>query len=62
MQFEKKTFCELGTLLHCFNERSFITAQNVLLWPACRHVGADTCSPLVNCAINCTLLKAVPNV
>jgi len=46
----------------CFNDCSFdyhvIRAQNVLLWPICRREGVLS----INCTINCTLLKAMPNV
>ena len=37
---------------------TIVRAQNVLLWPACRREGALS----INCAINCTLLKVVPNI
>jgi len=58
----KKHIPRFGTLLHCFNDRSLdqhiVRAQNVLLWPV--HRREDELS--INCAINCTLLKTVPNV
>jgi len=58
----KNTFYEFGTLFHCFNDCSLdyhtIRAQDVLLWPVRRREGALS----IKCAINCTLLKAVPNV
>jgi len=54
----EKHLCESGTLLHCFNDRSLdmhtVRGQNVLLWPVRRHEDALS----INCAINCTLLKA----
>jgi len=58
----KNTFYEFGTLLHCFNDCSLdyhiVRAQNVPIWLVCRRAYAL----FINCAINCTLLKAVPNV
>ena len=57
MQRGKNTFCEFGTLLHCFNDCSvdyhIVRAQNVL-WPVRRREDALS----INGAINGTLLKA----
>jgi len=58
----KNTFYEFGTLFHCFNDRSLIALSELKMSSFGSYASANTRKVSINCAINCTLLKAVPNV